>query len=778
VSTGLAANIEVCFNDGGAIWDSNNSKNYLFYPGTWTYTPGTNNVNGTIKSGDPNAAADTTAPTVPSGLTLAAKTDKTANLSWSAATDAIGVAGYQVLRNGAVVGTSTSTSYSDSGLTPGTTYSYTVKAFDGSGNYSAASAALSVITSTVAVNNSVTIYYKRGYSNPYIVYRPTGGTWTSSPVLMKSSEVSGYNKITVSLGEATALEAAFFNGSSSWDNNNGDNYTFQMGTRTYTPGALSSPGTIISGSPTDVSNPSKPSNVKATSVSFSTITLGWSKSTDNKGVVAYDIFRDGKKVGIAETNSFIDLKLTSGTRYAYRVAARDAAGNVSSVSSTIYVNTATIDIQPPTTPQNVTATAITSDSVSLSWLASSDNDIVKGYDVYRNDVKVGTTDLLTFVDSGLQSATTYAYKIVAVDAYPNFSVPSAVLSVTTVSTGKTDTLAPSVPVDLAVTDMSSEGFTVSWTASTDNDSGVKEYQVYDGSALVATVIEPTYAFSGLTEFSQHDVSVKAVDFAGNVSTASVIVNVQTSSNFSGISLSSNSIAENSPVHSVVGSFSGIGIVAGNSVSYQFVNGIDSDDNASFNLLGSQLRTSTPLDFETKAEYKIRVRGTDAKGATFEQTFIVTVSDLDEQAPSVPTGLSATAVTETGFQLQWTASNDNTAVSGYRIFSGSTLLGTSETTSYTATELTADTTYQISVRAYDAAGNISPTSSVLAVKTLVPAIQNSVAVYSLSTGRWRLDRSARYRNSGCRIFGLQQNYDSDRQRCAPRSMFQRWRFQLG
>ncbi|MGW2395228.1 glycoside hydrolase family 6 protein [Kitasatospora sp. NPDC001664] len=88
---------------------------------------------------------DTTAPTVPTGLTATA-TSSSVTLGWTASTDDVGVTGYQVFRGGVQVGTSTSTSYTDSGLSASTAYAYTVKARDAAGNVSAASAALTVTT--------------------------------------------------------------------------------------------------------------------------------------------------------------------------------------------------------------------------------------------------------------------------------------------------------------------------------------------------------------------------------------------------------------------------------------------------------------------------------------------------------------------------------------------------------------------------------------------------------------------------------------------------------
>src|SRR5260221_13120331 len=68
------------------------------------------------------------------------------NLSWIASTDNVGVTGYIVKRNGTPVGTPTSTSFADTSLLPGFTYSYTVAARDAAGNVSPESASASATT--------------------------------------------------------------------------------------------------------------------------------------------------------------------------------------------------------------------------------------------------------------------------------------------------------------------------------------------------------------------------------------------------------------------------------------------------------------------------------------------------------------------------------------------------------------------------------------------------------------------------------------------------------
>jgi len=91
---------------------------------------------------------DTTPPTVPTGVT-ATPGSTSVSLTWTAATDNVGVAGYDVLNSaGAVVGSTTSTSYQVTGLTPNTAYTFSVRARDAAGNQSAASSPVSVTTTS------------------------------------------------------------------------------------------------------------------------------------------------------------------------------------------------------------------------------------------------------------------------------------------------------------------------------------------------------------------------------------------------------------------------------------------------------------------------------------------------------------------------------------------------------------------------------------------------------------------------------------------------------
>ena len=92
---------------------------------------------------------------------------------------------------------------------------------------------------------------------------------------------------------------------------------------------------------------------------------------------------------------------------------------------------------------------------------------------------------------------------------------------------------------------------------------------------------------------------------------------------------------------------------------------------------------------------------------------------DTKPPSVPTGLKADTVTATSAALSWTASTDDFGVAGYRIFRDGTQVGQVSTTAFTDTGLTSGTSYSYTVKAYDAAGNVSDASDPKVVSTPAP-----------------------------------------------------------
>jgi len=109
---------------------------------------------------------DTTAPSIPAGLSAASITSTGFTLNWTASTDAVGVVGYDVYQGGSLIASPTTNSYAVTGLAPETTYNFTVTAKDAKPNVSAASTALAVSTTAAASGNGT---YTEGQATPATV---------------------------------------------------------------------------------------------------------------------------------------------------------------------------------------------------------------------------------------------------------------------------------------------------------------------------------------------------------------------------------------------------------------------------------------------------------------------------------------------------------------------------------------------------------------------------------------------------------------------------------
>lgn len=157
-------------------------------------------------------------------------------------------------------------------------------------------------------------------------------------------------------------------------------------------------------------------------------------------------------------------------------------------------------------------------------------------------------------------------------------------------------------------------------------------------------------------------------------------------------------------------------------------------------------------------YSFTVRAVDAAGNVSAPSAAVqatTATDpgtpTDTTAPSVPTGLAAGTVTSTSVPLTWNASTDDaggSGVAGYDVYRGTTLVGSTTSTSYTATGLTAGTTYSFTVRAKDVAGNVSAASAAVSATT-TPPVQASSCTVKYTANGWNtgFTGSVRITNSG-------------------------------
>lgn len=174
----------------------------------------------------------------------------------------------------------------------------------------------------------------------------------------------------------------------------------------------------------DVIAPSAPSSLAATNTTQTTTNLTWTASTDNIGVVGYDIYKNNTIIGSTTSSLFYNVtNLNANTTYNFFVKAKDSAGNVSASSNVVTVTTlAPIpDNIAPSTPTNLVATKIGQTSARLNWTASTDNVGVVGYNVYAGANLVGTSLTNSYDANNLTEDTSYTYQVKAKDATGNIS---------------------------------------------------------------------------------------------------------------------------------------------------------------------------------------------------------------------------------------------------------------------------------------------------------------------------------------------------------------------
>jgi chitodextrinase len=282
--------------------------------------------------------ADTQSPSVPSGVAASATSATQVNLSWQASNDNVGVAGYTIYRGGTKLATvsGTSLSYSDTTVSPSTTYSYAVDAFDAAGNHSAQSSPVSVttpvlqdtqapsvpagLTASAASPTQVNLAWQASSDNVgvtgYTVYR--GG--------VKLGTVSG---ATLSYSDITVSSSTTYS------------YTVDAFDAAGNHSAQSSPASVTTPAVLDTQPPSAPAGLAATAASATQVNLSWQASSDNVGVTGYTIYRAGATLATVSGTklSYSDTTVSPTTTYSYSVDAFDAAGNHSAQSSPVSITT-------------------------------------------------------------------------------------------------------------------------------------------------------------------------------------------------------------------------------------------------------------------------------------------------------------------------------------------------------------------------------------------------------------------------------------------------------
>jgi chitodextrinase len=418
----------------------------------------------------------------------------------------------------------------------------------------------------------------------------------------------------------------------------------------------------------DTTPPSSPSGLVAVAVSSSQINLAWAASTDNIGVIGYQIYKGSALIATIQSSSYSDTGLAPSTTYTYAVTAFDAAGNVSPLSTSSSATTlAAADTMAPSTPTGLTATAASCSQINLSWAASTDNIGVTGYKVYKKGSLIATTTSKTsYSDEGLTASMTYTYAVSAFDAAGNVSAISPAASATTQTVYANTTTSTEVTVDNSQTGTSHDG---SWyTSLGTNPYGVDSLYGSDGS---------TYTWRAtLPQTGSYDVYVWWTIYPNRTESAPLTVTYN----------------------------------GGTKTVY--VN--QQQNGGQWNYIGT-------FSFDCATGGIVVLTAVDPYPTTYSADAVKFVYNSsmpagDSQAPSVPTNLTAKAVSSAQIALSWTASADNVGVAGYRIYRNGALIATTQSTSFSNTGLSASTSYGYAVAAYDAAGNLSPMSAAVSATT--------------------------------------------------------------
>ena len=196
----------------------------------------------------------------------------------------------------------------------------------------------------------------------------------------------------------------------------------------------------------DLTAPSTPTSIQATTISTSQINLSWNASSDNIGVTGYRIYRDSTQIATAFNTAYQDTGLSSSTTYAYTVSAYDAAGNESEQSSAS--STTTNINQPPVLNTIANITVNEGATVALSPAATDlDGDaLTYTYSGWMTSSSYTTN----YTDAGTHTVTVTVSDSILVDTQDvnitvlNTNQPPVLDSITdiTVFEGDTVTLSP------------------------------------------------------------------------------------------------------------------------------------------------------------------------------------------------------------------------------------------------------------------------------------------------------------------------------------------------
>ena len=627
-----------------------------------------------------------------------------------------------------------------SGLSPGTSYTFTVVAnnSNGSSDPSDASSPITtfsgpgqpIITNVISGLKSMTVEWTTPISNGgstiisyYIIYND-GTTDVQTATTTGTFAVSTPQTTTVTgLLDSTA-------------------YTFKV---VVTSSVASSNPSSASAAVSTFSVPPAPT-ITSVSRGLRSIDVSWSTPTTNGGATItsyYIIYNDGVTdtqtspisgtfaVSTAQTTTVSGL--LDSTAYTFKVVLTNSVG--SSAASTTSSSISTFSI--PAAPTAITATA-NAKSANVSWAppTNTGGSVLTGYRIYdgsgNNLLYDGSGNIATTgTVTGLSNATSYTFTVRALNA-----IGASILSA--VSNAVTTYDVPGPPTDVSASPGSGSA-TVSWTAPTSTGgSPITGYQIFDkmaGTTLLydsSGSIATTATVTGLSNGRTYILAVQAVNVPGN-STDSNTVSITTFTTPSvptGLTSTGGNAAATlswtAPVTTGLAPITGYKVYDSSGNIYNSAtNTFVTDTGSIFTTTTATTATLTGLANGTM--YIFTIKSTNAIGnSTSSATFPGVLLGL----PGSPTNLTAASGNQLAI-LNWTApaSNGGTAITGYRIYDSSGNLtydgsGNIATTS-TISGLTNGQTYSFSATALNSSG-ASPSSTPVQVTVGYPSTPGTLS----------------------------------------------------
>jgi fibronectin type 3 domain-containing protein len=657
---------------------------------------------------------DATPPTVPTGLSGVSANPDTASVSWNAATDNVGVAGYYVFRDGKQAAQTGTLYFQDTGLAEASTHTYAVQAFDLAGNVSPMSATISVQTSDITpptvpgnlVGKAVSCYKatlswsastdNSGVSSYIVFWGLTPGSLTQ--VAMTAGKTTSYGNSTLSPGTINYF------GVEAQDTRHN----------------VSAMSAIVAVTTPVV--PGAPASLSATPLSTSKISLSWPASVGGLPIGHYAIYRGTSAASLSPyvnvlQTTYTDTSLAVATTYYYAVQAADS-GTPPAQSGLSPVASAKT-FSAPSQPVNLKAAPSSCTRVTLTWSASTGGGApISYYQVLRgssanNLSAIGNASQATYYDTSLTASTTYYYAVAAVDSAGDVSSNSAVVPATMPA-------LPTAPTGLVATPISVSKISLSWSAS-GGGLPVQYYQVLRGSSpanlvVVGNTTQTAYMDSSLTASTKYYYAVTAVNTGGDTSANSPVVWINTPA----LPSAPAALAATALSTTKVGLSWSAGAAGVLSIQYYQVLRGSSPSNL-VSLGNTTLTSYTDISLTPSTKYYYAVAAVDTGGDVSPNSQVVPVTTL--ALPSAPTGLTATAASKVTINLAWTAAQSGMPLSSYTIYRGSSpsslvsvkVVSGSKTTAVD-NPVSPGTTYYYGVQATDTGGNISPMSALAQVTT--------------------------------------------------------------